>query len=76
MAQQNDLFTTLTTDAAATVQGGWHGCHRSHRPFYYYSRPSYSRPNYSWGYGYGGWSGGGSSSAVTQTVNVNVLYND
>lgn len=78
MAQQNDLFTSLSTEASATVQGGWHGCRRSHRPFYYYSRPSYSRPSYSWGYGYGGggWSGSGSSSAVTQTVNVNVLYND
>lgn len=73
MAQQNDLFTPLSTIASATVQGG---C-RSHRPFYYYSRPVYSSPSYDYGYGYGGgWSGGGSSSAVTQTVNVNVLYND
>ncbi|MEX0268232.1 hypothetical protein AB3R30_03740 [Leptolyngbyaceae cyanobacterium UHCC 1019] len=76
MAQQNDLFTPLSTEASATVQGGWRGCRRSSRPFYYYSRPSYSRPSSSWGYGYGGWSGSGSSGAVTQTVNVNVLYND
>ncbi len=75
MAQQNDLFTTLSTAASETVQGGWRGGCRSHRPFYYYSRPIYSSPSYGYGYG-GGWSGGGSSSAVTQTVNVNVLYND
>jgi len=79
MTQQNDLFTPLSTIASATVQGGWRGGCHSHRPFYYYSRPVYSSPRYSYGYGYGGgggWSGGGSSSAVTQTVNVNVLYND
>lgn len=78
MAQQNDLFTPLSTEASATVQGGWHGgCRRQSRPFYYYSRPVYSSPSYGWGYGYGGgsWSGGGSSS-VNQTVNVNIRYND
>ena len=80
MAQQNDLFTPLSTDASATVQGG---C-RSYRPYYYYSRPSYSSPSYGYGYGYGGGYGssysggyGGSySGVVTQSTNVNVLYND
>ncbi len=76
--QSLSLFTDLSSQEAQTVQGGcW--TRRTHRPSYYYYRPPVTSfyPSYDYGYtGRGGNSSQGSSSAVNQTVNVNVLYED
>ena len=84
-AHNTELFTNLSAEESATVQGGY-GCRRSrgysYRPSYYYIPRSFSyQPSYNYGYGYGGGYGGGysrsgGSSSVNQTVNVNVLYDD
>lgn len=74
------LFTDLSVDESATVQGGCR--YHSYRPSYYYTPRSYSYyPSYSYGYGYGGYGssynrGGSSGGSVNQTVNVNVRYDD
>jgi len=81
VTQDSNLFDTLSTEEAQTVQGGrcWR---RSSRPSYYSYRPSVSRsyyPSFSYGYGYGGYGGGYSSGgygSVSQSVNVNVRYDD
>jgi hypothetical protein len=67
-----ELFTDLTTGESATLQGGcrWHSYYR---PYYYYRPNTYSyTPRYNYGYGYGGYSSG----SVSQTTNVNVVYDD
>ncbi len=76
------LFTDLSTEQAATVQGGCHR-HRSYRSTYYYApRRTYAYyPSYNYGYSGGGSSGYGSNArsnagSVNQVVNVNVRYED
>lgn len=81
---QFPLFEDLSTQEAETVQGGrcYRRSYRSSQPTYYSYRPttSYSYyPSYSYGYGYGGYGSGysgGSGGSVSQTVNVNVRYDD
>ncbi|HIK30123.1 MAG TPA: hypothetical protein IGS17_15220 [Oscillatoriales cyanobacterium M59_W2019_021] len=60
--QKQKLFVELNEKEAATVNGAHH--------YYpcYWGYPVY----YGGGYGYGS----GSASNVTQTTNVNVVYND
>lgn len=78
----SELFTDLSTEQSAMVQGGCHRHRRSYQPTYYYApRRTYSYyPSYNYGYsgGYGGSSGSARSNAgsVNQVVNVNVRYED
>jgi hypothetical protein len=75
--QTSQLFTDLSVEESAVVQGG-RRCRRYHRssyyPTYYSYRPtpsySYYYPSYSYGYGYGGY------GSVNQSVNVSVRYDD
>ncbi len=64
----SSLFTDLSTEEAQTVQGG----RRHRRSFDSFFRPA-TTPSYP-SYNYGG--DGFSGTAVNQTVNVNVLYED
>ncbi len=77
VTQDSNLFAPLSTEEAQTVQGGY--CwRRSYRPTYYYYRPSVSRsyyPSFSYGYGYGGY-GSSFGGSVSQSVNVNIRYDD
>lgn len=79
--QSTSLFTDLSVEAAQTVQGGCYRRRHSSRPSYYSYRPSTSSsyyPSFSYGYGYGGYGGnfGSSGGSVSQSVNVNVRYDD
>ncbi|MBE9039835.1 hypothetical protein IQ235_03385 [Oscillatoriales cyanobacterium LEGE 11467] len=66
ISQRNNLFTELTTEEAATVNGA-HG--------YYYYRPRYVSYGQGYGYGYGQGQGGyrGGTTNVTQNVNVRLV---
>jgi hypothetical protein len=80
MSETTQLFTDLSTEQAETVQGGGrcrYSRRWSSRPSYYSYRPysSYSYyPSYGYSYGYSGYGGG--YGAVSQSVNVNVQYDD
>jgi hypothetical protein len=71
--QTTQLFTDLSTEESAVVQGGRCRRRSSYRPTYYSYRSDY--PSYNYGYGYGGYGYGGYSS-VNQSVNVTVRYDD
>ncbi len=44
--QEKQLFTEITTEESATVNGGYCGYYRSYRPRYRYNYSSYGRPRY------------------------------
>lgn len=78
----SQLFTDLSTEQSAMIQGGCHR-HRAARSTYYYApRRTYAYyPSYNYGYSGGGFSGSGSNArsnagSVNQVVNVNVRYDD
>lgn len=73
-----ELFTDLTTEESASLQGGCRRHSYYSRPYYYYRQPQPVAyyPAYGYGYGYGGGYGNYGSGSVSQTTNVNVVYDD
>lgn len=64
MTEKTNLFTELTNEEAATVNGA-HG--------YYYYRPRYVSYGQGYGQGYGYGYQGGTRTNVTQNVNVRLV---